>query len=116
VDIWRRLFRIDAYLRQLLDTDQIRERFNHAYCPGARVRNPHSKLLLLRIGFDPDRLLAPSAGLRPFPFLDREPHEGDAECIYSFFGTFGALLERLVQDVVVRPAQTAPDNLFGEEW
>jgi hypothetical protein len=85
------------------------------HCPRPHVRHCNAVLCFLGVGLDPDRLLTPLAGPRPFALLDRKPNDWNAEGIDRFLAALRPLIKRLVQYVVVRAAQAAADNLLCEE-
>jgi hypothetical protein len=61
------------------------------------------------------QVLTPLAGPGALALFDRKPNEGDAEGVDRLFAPFGALVQRLVQDVVVRAAQAPADDLLGQQ-
>ena len=57
-------------------------------------------------------ILAPLASASTLAFFDREADEGDAEGVHRFLTAIGPLLQWLMQNVVVRAAQAATNDVF----
>ncbi len=57
----------------------------------------------------------PKARPGSLALFDREPDKRDAECINGFFRPLQALVQGLIQHIIVCPAQAAADDLLGKK-
>ena len=107
--------RIGKRCRQLADVDDLAERLRDAHRPRPDVRNSNLEFGFLVVRLNPDRLVTPRAGAGTLALLHREADERNAEGVDRFLVALGALVERLVEHVVIRAPQAAADDLLGEK-